>query len=147
MEQMLLFIAHAAKMAGISPALLTAVCMTETGLRNVDSINDGPSTSYGVCQVKLETAHFMGKKLKKAYFSKLKYTDMRNPKTNILVAAFYLKYQIKRYNGNIRKAVAAYNAGSYRKGKGHQPFNVHYVKKVERNYSSQIVANYPINRE
>jgi soluble lytic murein transglycosylase len=36
------------------------------------------------------------------------------PEVNIYLIAAYLRYQLDRYNGDITKAVAAYNAGSVR---------------------------------
>lgn len=118
---------------GISPALLISVCMTETNLRNVDVPNDGDSTSYGVCQVKLKTAHFMARVHKKPRISLFGSDDMRVIENNAKVAALYIKYQLDRYEGDACKAVAAYNAGRFKESSQYPgvPFNWKYVEKVE----------------
>lgn len=118
---------------GVSPGLLIAICTVETNLRNVDVPRDGVTTSYGVCQVKLETAHFMGKVHGKKKVLAYTEKDMRQVEKNAKVAALYLKYQINRYDGNLCKAVAAYNAGSFRESSRYPglPFNWKYLEKVQ----------------
>lgn len=139
MNEILLALSTAAKTIGISPSLLIAVCMTETNLKHVDTLNDGPSTSYGVCQIKLETAQFMGKVHKIKKIQSFEPEDMRVLQNNTVTAALYLKYQIDRYEGDVCKAIAAYNAGSYKESKDSpgKPFNIKYVDKVVRNLDSQ----------
>jgi hypothetical protein len=133
MEQMILLLTQTAKIVGISPQLLIAICMTETNLRNIDTPNDGITTSYGVCQVKLETAQFMGKVYKKPHLVAFTSEDMRDLKKNIKVAALYVKYQIERYDGDLCRAVAAYNAGRFKESTKYpgKPFNWKYVEKVQ----------------
>lgn len=40
---------------------------------------------------------------------------LQDPEVSIYLTASYLRYQLDRYDGNIRDAVAAYNAGSVRR--------------------------------
>lgn len=133
MEQMILLLTQTAKMVGISPQLLIAICMTETNLKHVHTPNDGATTSYGVCQVKLETAQFMGKVHKKPQLVVFTSNDMKDVKKNMKVAALYVKYQIERYDGDLCKAVAAYNAGRFKESTKYpgKPFNWKYVEKVQ----------------
>lgn len=134
----------AAKSVGIAPSILIAVCTTETNLKNVHVQNDGGSPSYGVCQVKLATAHHMAKVYRKPAVASFKGEDLKNPKNNAKVAAKYLKYQLERYDGNLCKAIAAYNAGSYiesKKSPG-RPVNIGYVNKVNRNLSEINLVDY-----
>jgi soluble lytic murein transglycosylase-like protein len=135
MEQMILLLTQTAKMVGISPQLLIAICMAETNLRHIHTPNDGKTNSYGVCQVKLETAHFMGKVHKKPHLTRFTSDDMKDINKNMKVAALYVKYQINRYDGDLCKAVAAYNAGSFKESKKYpgKPFNWRYVEKVQKN--------------
>ncbi len=142
MSEILLALSTAAKLVGVPHTLLLAVCMTETNLKHVDSPNDGKTTSYGVCQVKLETAQFMGKVHKKKDLVGFQESDMRSVQNNAMVAAFYLKYQIKRYDGDFCKAVAAYNAGRYKESLENpgQPFNLIYVQKVRSKISDEEFA-------
>lgn len=138
MEQIILILTQTAKMVGISPQLLIAICMTETNLKNVDNPKDGVTPSYGVCQVKLETAQFMGKVHKKPHIVEFTSDDMQDVKKNVKVAALYVKYQIERYDGDLCKAVAAYNAGRFKESTKYpgKPFNWKYVEKVQSNVKS-----------
>ena len=64
---------------------------------------DGKTNSYGVCQIKYETAQQLG--------FKGTAKQLMEPKNNIKYAAKYLARQLHRYNGNVNKAVIAYNRG------------------------------------
>jgi len=144
MGEIITLLITAAKTAGISPALLIAVCMTETNLRNVHLDDDGGSASYGICQVKLKTAHFMGKVYKRQKMKMFTENDMKEIEKNARVAAFYLKYQINRYDGDLCKAVAAYNAGRYKESTKYPgvPFNWKYVEKVRNNIEDDKIEKY-----
>lgn len=130
---MIAILIAAAKKVGIAPALLIAVCHTETNLTNVHNLDDRGSASYGVCQMKEGTARWMAKV--RGYPEMAKWTgkDLADPKKNAKAAAIYLKYQLDRYDGNWCAAIAAYNAGSAvesKKAPG-KPRNYKYVKKVK----------------
>lgn len=115
----------AAKKVGVSGALLLAICTHETNLRNVLIPADGQSATYGVCQVKFETAEMLG------YSGKPK--GLMDPATNAYWAAQYLKYQENRYNDGC-KAVAAYNAGRFNESSKlpGKPRNLKYVLEVQK---------------
>lgn len=120
-------ILQAAKAAKTSGLILLAICTHETKLQNVTVQNDGGSASIGICQMKLDTAKFLGYQGNQA--------GLLNPKINAKYAALYLKYQNERYNGDWCKAVAAFNAGKYNESKimpGH-PRNLKYVLNVRKN--------------
>jgi soluble lytic murein transglycosylase-like protein len=138
METIILTLTGIAKTIGISPALLIAVCTTETNLKNVITYNDGATHSYGLCQVKLETAKFMGKVHNKPHLENFTEKDMQDIKNNAKIAALYLKYQLNRYGGDYCKATAAYNAGRFKESKDYpgKPFNWKYVKKVKNNFKN-----------
>ncbi len=115
-----------AKKIGISGSLLLAICTNETGLNNVMVHHDGGSTSYGICQVKVGTAKMMGYEVSGE--------DLMKPEVNAEIAAVYLKYQIDRYDGNICKGTAGYNAGRYNPSDiapGH-PRNLKYLRRVQK---------------
>jgi len=84
--------------------LLSSICFIETNHNpHAMHYNDGSSNSVGICQIKLIAARQVGYKGTEL--------DLLDPNTNILYAGKYLKYQLRRYNGNVTKAVVAYNKG------------------------------------
>ena len=123
-------IGFAAKTTGINPSLLLAICMHETGLKNVNNYNDGGSHSHGICQVKVGTAKHMGKVFKIQTFKEISEEEIETNKNNALVAAYYLKYQLKRYENDWCKAISAYNAGTFKPDGDKKPKNHKYVKSV-----------------
>jgi soluble lytic murein transglycosylase-like protein len=107
--------------------LLLALCWSESSFRtNLPNKLDGKTPSYGICQMKLETAQFIDR----YYHNKVKASKQRllNPKTNARYAAQYLKFQLKRYKGDWRKATDAYNKGRAVSRKST------YVKRITKHY-------------
>lgn len=87
----------------LPPGLLSSLCYVESK-HNVGAIHkaDGSTDSFGVCQIKYETAKHLG------FRGTPK--QLMEPKYNIKYAAKYLSHQLKRY-GNVQQAVIAYNMG------------------------------------
>lgn len=85
--------------------LLSSICYIESH-HNPNAVHhdDGRSDSLGLCQIKLETAKWLGFKGTKQ--------QLMNPKTNAYYAGKYLKRNISRYQGDVTKAIIAYNQGS-----------------------------------
>jgi soluble lytic murein transglycosylase-like protein len=135
-----------AKSVGVPGALLLAICTHESNLVNIMVPNDGGDASYGICQIKEDTAREMG--YRGISSGPLKLTDnpvftgdmepdgppagLMIPKVNARYAAKYLKKWLNKYDGDWCKAVAAYNWGSYSPSKKYpgKPKNFKYVKKV-----------------
>lgn len=94
----------AAAQFNLPPGLLEAVCFVESK-HIVTAIHhdDGNSPSYGLCQVKLETAQWLG-------FNGTA-DDLMKPHVNAYYAAKYLARNLRRY-GTFEKAVIAYNRGN-----------------------------------
>lgn len=114
----------ATKLFGLPVGLLPSLCWVESNHRNLINFQDGGSPSTGVCQIKFTTA--------KRFKSNLKPSELMNPEVNIMLAGQYLAWQLKRYNGDVVKAVAAYNSGSFNRYKNTDtPRNVVYVNKVK----------------
>lgn len=115
--------ASASASIGLPEGLVAAVCKVESGY-DVRAVNadDGGSPSVGVCQVKPETARFLG----------FRGTDkeLLRPSVNIEYAARYLRYQLNRYHGDVHKAVSAYNMGTYAVDDRGRTVNRRYVRKV-----------------
>ena len=114
---------------GVDPQLLSALCFVESSHNPKAYVHvDGNSPSYGLCQVKFETAKWMGFKGKP--------NDLFDKHINAYWAAKYLGWQVTRYRSDIRAALSGYNAGSAIKS------NKKYVDKVLRRYhgSSKVLV-------
>lgn len=135
----------AAKLAKVSGPLLLAICVQESNLNPHAHLPvDGKTPTYGICQIKLETAEMIG------FDGDSK--EIMKPEVNALWAGKYLKYQLDRYDDNACKAVAAYNAGSYNESKKvpGKPRNLKYVinvqkKLAEKNKDMIVCENTPIS--
>lgn len=111
---------------GVCAAMLYSICSVESSGKNVLRHNDGGSPSYGICQVKLNTARL---------FNPDTTTEMlMTPEENILYAALYLKKQQARYPHSADCVVASYNAGKCKRDTNGKIKNKDYVKKVKAVY-------------
>ena len=110
--------------AGVDPALVSAVCFVESGHKPSAYVAmDGQSASYGLCQIKLSTARDMG--------FKGTAHELMEPATNALYAAKYLRWQYERY-GIWAKAVSAFNCGRVCNNPG-------YVSRVRKVYRPMLL--------
>jgi len=89
---------------GLDPALIAAVIYRETHFRPRTS----SAGAEGLMQLTPDTAKFIAGKSGGTAFT---VEDLATPKVNIAYGAWYLRYVMQRYDGNARKALAAYNAG------------------------------------
>jgi soluble lytic murein transglycosylase-like protein len=89
--------------AGIDPEIIFAMAYRESSY-NPKSVGDG-GDSYGLLQIQ--------PKWHKDRMNKLGCTDLLDPYQNVIVGIDYLSEQMARYNGNMGKALTAYNAGHY----------------------------------
>ena len=119
----MLFLAATAQY-NLPAGLLSAECYVEshhkTNAVNLDDGKGGPS--MGICQIKLGTALQVG--------FKGTAKQLMQPENNIHYAAAYLAKQIKRYHGNLPKAIGAYNSGTFFLSKKGTPVNSIYIRKV-----------------
>ncbi|MBC6983774.1 lytic transglycosylase domain-containing protein [Caulobacter sp. 17J80-11] len=98
----------AARRYDLSPELLDAVARSESGY---DAHAVSPVGAIGVMQLMPATARALG-------------VDPRDPGQNILGGAAYLRAQLDAFDGDLERALAAYNAGPgrVRKHGGVPPF-------------------------
>lgn len=105
----------------IDPALIKAIIMAESGF-NPKAISK--MGAKGLMQLMPRTARALGVE------------NVFDPEQNINGGVRYFKNLLNSFNGDVRLALAAYNAGSrkVKKYKGVPPYNVtrYYIKKVIR---------------
>jgi soluble lytic murein transglycosylase-like protein len=115
-------ITAAAKKHGLDPALLAGLVKQESGFNpNAGS----PAGAQGLCQLMPGTAAGLG------------VTDLHDPVQSIEGGAKYLAQQLKTFNGDVARALAAYNAGpgAVQRFGGVPPYaeTQNYVRAVQAN--------------
>lgn len=88
----------------VDKALVAAVIYQESRYRPDAESRVG---ALGLMQVMPDTGAWIAGKLKED-FSKVM---LKDPETSIRYGTWYLSYLLERYDGNLRSALAAYNAG------------------------------------
>jgi soluble lytic murein transglycosylase-like protein len=81
---------------GVSPTVIKSVIEVESGY---DPMARSSKGAMGLMQLMPETAQGLG------------VSDPWNPTENITAGTKYLSWLLRKYNGNLMKALAAYNAG------------------------------------
>lgn len=124
----------------VPEALVRAIVRQETGyLRNPDKQASivSPAGAVGVMQIMPSTGKGLG----------LSRADLNDPAKNIDAGTRYLSQLMQRFNNDIAKVAAAYNAGpgAVQKFNGTPPYKEtqDYVQKVTqyyKEYSGQVVA-------
>jgi soluble lytic murein transglycosylase-like protein len=113
---------RAALRNGLPPELLHSVARVESAYRP-DAVS--PKGAIGIMQLMPGTAAMLN-------------ADPRDPQQNVEAGARHLRELLIRYNGETRKALAAYNAGAgaVERHQGVPPYaeTQNYVEKVLRNY-------------
>ncbi|MDB4868874.1 MAG: lytic transglycosylase protein [Cohnella sp.] len=89
-------ISAAASKYGLDPALIKGVMQTESSF---DARSLSPSGAKGLMQLMDDTARGLG------------VTDSFDPAQNIDGGSRFLSYLLRKYNGQVSSALAAYNAG------------------------------------
>jgi soluble lytic murein transglycosylase len=90
---------------GLDPALVAAVIYAESHFRDGQT---SPAGALGLMQITPETARYIARKSGGTAFV---VGDLATPQVNIAYGTYYLRYLLRRYDGNEAVALAAYNAG------------------------------------
>lgn len=110
----------------VDPLLVAAVIEQESRFRHRAK---SPVGARGLMQLMPRTGRWMGAR------------DLYDPEQNIDAGVKYIKYLNKRFNGNIKMTIAAYNGGegNVKRYGGVPPFRETrtYVRKVMKNYDKR----------
>jgi len=110
----------------VDPALVAAVVETESRFHRTAR---SPVGAQGLMQLMPRTGHWLGAK------------NLYDPEQNVDAGVKYLKYLQGRFDGNLKNAIAAYNAGegNVERYGGVPPFQEtrSYVKKVMTRYQQR----------
>ncbi len=110
----------------VDPALVAAVMETESRFRKSAR---SPVGAQGLMQLMPRTGRWLGA------------SNLYDPEQNVDAGVRYLKYLQARFDGNLKKAIAAYNAGegNVQRYGGVPPFQEtrSYVKKVLTRYQER----------
>jgi soluble lytic murein transglycosylase-like protein len=116
----------AARRHGLDPALVLALVQVESAFRP-DAVS--PKGARGLTQLMPGTAREMG------------VTDVLDPEQNLDGGARYLSWLLSRYGGDLRRALAAYNAGpgAVDRHQGVPPYRetMKYVRRVLEKYNDK----------
>jgi peptidoglycan lytic transglycosylase len=88
----------------LDPSLIAGVIYVESRFRDQTS----HAGAKGLMQLMPATADYIASKSGGTRFVQ---GDLADPQINISYGAWYLRYLLQRYNGNVALALAAYNAG------------------------------------
>jgi soluble lytic murein transglycosylase len=94
-----------ARQKGLDPSLIAAVIYAESHFRDGQTSAAG---AEGLMQLTPATARYIARKSGGTQFV---VDDLGTPQVNISYGAYYLRYLLRRYGGNVDFALAAYNAG------------------------------------
>lgn len=89
---------------GLDPSLVAAVIYEESRFRDQTS----HAGARGLMQITPDTAKFIAQDSGGTAFTQ---ADLATPQVNISYGTYYLRYLLRRYDGNETLAIAAYNAG------------------------------------
>jgi len=111
----------------LDPRLITSVISVESGFNQMAV---SPKGARGLMQLMPGTAREYGVR------------NVHDPKQNVEGGVAYLRDLVVRYNGDLRLALAAYNAGpeavERASGVPNYPETISYLKKIEKRYGRSL---------
>lgn len=115
-------VSRASRVYGVDRDLICSVIKAESGF---DPSATSPKGAMGLMQLMPETARELG------------VTDAYDPEQNVMGGTRHLRWLLDRYDGDVEKALAAYNwgTGNLERGTGKLP-------EETRNYIARIIRDY-----
>ena len=117
----------------LDPALLAAVIYQESKFRSDAKSSSG---AIGLMQLQPETAKGIAIRTGGSRFQT---SDLYNPEINVRYGSWYLRHLLDKYDGDLRKALAAYNGGQGNVDRGIQYAEtkayVDRVRQLEERYA------------
>ncbi|MDO4542938.1 MAG: lytic transglycosylase domain-containing protein [Clostridia bacterium] len=138
-------IAACAEEFGLEPAMVCAVIHTESKFKS-DAVSH--AGAVGLMQIMPATGAEIADGLS---FENFDESVLQDPKTNIRFGCYYLSRLIERFDGNIRVALAAYNAGPARAEEWERQYGldeeggIKYIPYPETdNYVGRVMRAYDV---
>ena len=117
----------------LEPELLAAVIYTES---KFDADAESPSGAIGLMQLLPDTAAGIAQRTGGSRFET---ADLYDPELNVRYGSWYLRHLLDKYDGDLRKALAAYNGGQGNVDRGIQYAEtkayVDRVRELEETYA------------
>ncbi len=89
----------------VDPYLIMSIIKAES---NFDTDAVSHKNAAGLMQIMEPTALWLADRMK---LSDFQYENITDPETNIQMGCYYIAYLLNLYHGNVKNALAAYNAG------------------------------------
>ncbi|MEI2284329.1 phage tail tape measure protein [Paenibacillus polysaccharolyticus] len=122
------FINKYAQQYNVDPNMIAAIIQTESGF---NPSAKSPAGAVGLMQLMPDTAKGLGVK------------NSLDPEQNIKGGTQYFSDQLVRFKGNVKHALAAYNAGPNRVNKWVENGEINNIPiKETKNYVPKVIANY-----
>ncbi len=116
------------------PLFVTSIIVTESEFKTNAKSHKG---ALGLMQLKPSTAKYIASLI--GYEKTIRKTDLFNYKHNVKLGIEYLKYLVKRFDGDLDLATIAYNLGEYKvvkKRKNGEKLPKKYLLKVNKKYKN-----------
>jgi soluble lytic murein transglycosylase len=127
----------------LRPELLAAVIYTES---KFDADAESPEGAVGLMQLLPETAKGIALRTGGRRFET---DDLYDPEINVRYGSWYLRHLLQKYDGEVEKALAAYNGGQGNVDRGIEyPETTAYVERVQeasgiyrRAYAAELLGD------
>ncbi|WP_161595885.1 lytic transglycosylase domain-containing protein [Deferribacter desulfuricans] len=118
----------------IDPYLILSLILTESSFNHKSISRKG---AIGLMQILPNTAYYVSQLNDDIDISHRK--ELFDPITNIKIGISYFSYLLKKYNGNVKYAIIAYNLGPTKLN-----YRLRKNKKLPKFYYNKVLRNYQL---